>query len=130
MSTYLFNFDGEQLFYNDRPLIRLSKWATLDQNKIFDNLFKPKSELYNIFSDCFEDVHCHELLGCKFNNGSNPKKRLKQFVSHYLHVGSDVFFLDIDATWKNYECNAYTFVRSDDVPKLLTIMKSASNIVY
>jgi hypothetical protein len=144
--TYFIRFDGNLLFYDDRPFRIERVFDTGCRHDIFAELFDDESgwdQLQDMFEDEFDEgkqvLDCPIGINLKFSQSSKSEKSeveveerdtyddVATFVRHYVVKGADKFFSDVDRTWVTHSANACAFVRSDEADKLLTIMKTCSN---
>lgn len=128
---YFLRFDGELLFHNDRTIdVRDIFDGTLQD--VFNKLFNSKSSkalidrLFDIEGECGEDVSAEnpsQFLGCEIDDVKNATST---FMEYYKKRSYEEFFNDVDKTWQGRNVTSYSFVESDDLPKLITIIKTAA----
>jgi hypothetical protein len=93
--------------------------------EVFKHLFENQDEFAELFDYVVEQVVDPEdqLFGYEVKN---PENAVQEFMEHYKENGYEKFFDTIDKTWKDHHVTSYSFVATDDLPKLIKIMQSAA----
>jgi hypothetical protein len=147
--VYLFEFDGEQLYdYRDNKLGMRHFYENMSLEDVYKSLFfgnrqNRVDEMCDLFSypidliggDCFDLV----FLGTSMKKKMEKRKKEHEnegmedrlvncFIRYFRKKGKDTFFESIDSTWKKRDIISYSFVESDDLPKLLRILSHTGNL--
>nr|QBK85451.1 MAG: hypothetical protein LCMAC101_00380 [Marseillevirus LCMAC101] len=126
MKIFLFQFDGEQLFHNSRPLtiVKVFEYSSRVKNpyhELHKDLFIRKTyEVTTLLAGFFDDdEYAVPGLILEKIKGQKHYRVERQFISYYKKREEE-FFQDMDAVWEGGECTSYAFV--SDVHKLIAIM--------
>ena len=132
VKTYFLQFDGDLLFHNGcRPFTIEHVFETGGKQKIFHQLFDNEDgwdilrDMFYMLFDMADDGG--NILGYNIPDQTDEKHdefdHFAAFVKYYVVKGADQFFNDVDKTWVTRDITAYAFIRSDEMEKLLTVMK-------